>query len=220
VDLGLQALIGNGHLDLARQAFDAWARDPLKPDLGEGAYATVAKAMAQTAPQDAGTWLRSLPVSDDRNNAMSSLASVWAEQQPITALNWAATLSPQEGQQAAINRTLSDSVERNPTEVTQWLSDYLSHAPADANTDTMIQTVISNSPLIQNDPSLALQWTALISDPQLKQAAEERSILQWGSQNSAAAINYVQSSPTIPPNRKPALIQQIQNNQLSASSGK
>jgi hypothetical protein len=60
----------------------------------------------------------------------------------------------------------------------------------------------------------------LISDPQQRETYEERTALQWGSQNSPAAINYVQSSPTIPADRKPALIQQIQNHQFAAPAEK
>jgi hypothetical protein len=211
VHLGVEALVKNGQIDLARQAVEAWAKDPAQLNIEAAAYDTVATAIAKTQPRETGEWLRSLPVSEERNAAISSFVTTWAEQDPRAALQWAEALPPSEGQQAALGRAVSDWIETKPNEVGGWLSDYLSRVPPSASTDTLIERVINVSPTARSSPQTALQWASLISDPAQRTDYEEKIALRWGGRDRAGALDYVQKSPTIPPDRKPALVQQILN---------
>jgi hypothetical protein len=58
---------------------------------------------------------------------------------------------------------------------------------------------------------VALQWANLIGDPARRVANEEKIALRWGRQDRNAAIDYIWKSPTISAERKPTLVQQIQN---------
>jgi hypothetical protein len=207
--LGLMALVEQGKIELARDAVEKWARDPANLTVEAAAFDAVAMELAKTAPQETGQWLRSLPVNEERNAAISTFTATWAEHDPRAALQWAESLPPNEGQQAAIARTVSDSIERNPTEVGGWLAEYLPRIAPSPEADTLVNTVINLSPAVQSDPSLALKWTNLISDPQKRIAAEEKIAAQWGEHDSAAAVDYVRRSTTLPPDRKASLIQKI-----------
>jgi hypothetical protein len=209
VHLGVEALVENGKIDLARQAVETWAKDPAHLNIEAAAFETVASVLAKTQPREAGDWLRSMPISDERNAAMASFVSTWAEQDTRAALQWAEALPANEGQQDAINRTISDWIETRPSEIGDWLSDYLSRAPANDYTDGLIGRVINVSPTVRASPQTALQWLALISDPATRAATAEKVAVRWAAQDHAAAINFVQTSATIPADRKPALVQQI-----------
>jgi hypothetical protein len=215
VHLGVEALVENGKTDLARQAVEAWSKDPAHLNIEAAAFETVASALAKTEPREGGEWLRSMPISDERNAAMASFVSGWAEQDTRSALQWAETLPANEGQQEAINRTVSDWIETRPDEVGDWLSDYLSRAPANDHTDGLIERVINVSPTVRSSPQTALPWLALISDPVTRAATAEKVAVRWGAQDHTAAINFVQSSATIPADRKPALVQQILNTPIA-----
>jgi hypothetical protein len=213
--LGVQALVENGKIDLARQAVEAWAKDPAHLNVEAPAYEVVASALAKTQPREAGEWLRSMPISEERNAAMAAFVSTWAEQDTRTALQWAEALPANEGQQAAINRTISDWIETRPNEVGDWLTEYLSRAPANDYTDGLIGRVINVSPTVRSSPQTALQWLALISDPATRAATAEKVAVRWGAQDHTAAIDFVQNSATIPAERKAALVQQILNTPIA-----
>lgn len=211
VHLGVEALIENGRLELARQAVETWAKDPAHLDLEAAAFASVASALAKSEPREAGEWLRSMPISDERNAAMASLVSNWAEQNPQAALQWAEALPANEGQQQAINRTVSDWIETRPNEVGAWLSDFLSRSPSDEFTDGLIERVINVSPTVRSSPQTALQWLALISNPTTRAATAEKVAVRWAAQDHAAAVAFVQESTAIPAERKPQLVQDVLN---------
>ena len=206
VQRGLEALIRHGRTDLAQQAVEGWARDPLKPDIGATAYETVAAALGKDAPETAGNWLKSLPASDERTTAIAAFTDSWADRNPQAALSWAEALKPSEGREAAIDRTVSDWVDVNAVAATEWLGNYLSRAPADGEADRLIETVINVSSVVRNDPQLALKWADLISDPGKRETYEENAALQWSRQDAAAAIGYVRQSPAISADRKQSLI--------------
>ncbi len=218
VHVGVQALIDHDKTDIAKSAVESWARDPRKLELGEAAYSTVAMALAKDAPEQTAQWLKSLPQSDDRNVGFSSLAAVWAESNPTAALKWAETLGPNEARNAVIGRTVSDWVERYPNEVAGWLGNYLARAPADENSDRLVETVLNISPAVKNNPQTALQWTELISDPAKRVAYEGNVALRWGRQDPGAAIAYVQKSATLPQEQKIQIVQRIQNKDFSGIS--
>jgi hypothetical protein len=219
VHVGLAALVEHGKIDLAKSVVDAWAKDPGKLNLEAAAFETVATSLVRTQPRESGEWLRSLPATDERNAAFATFAAAWAQHDPRAALQWAETLSPGEGQQAALRRTVSDWIEEHPTQVSGWLGDYLARQPAGAATDTLIETVINNSPTLRSAPQAALQWTNLISDAAKRVDYHERIALRWAEQDAAAAFDFVTKSTVIPAGRKPAVLQKIQSSQLAARPG-
>ncbi len=200
--LGMQALVDNGQVALARQTLDAWARDPGNGSIEAAAYSTVAGAWGKADPEAAGAWLRSLPTSAERNSAIASFTDGWAQKDVPAALAWAGSLAPAEGQSEAVSRAVSDCVESHPDEVGTWLGDYLAHAPTGPSADRLIETVINLSPLVQSSPPVALRWTQLISDPAQQELYAERTALRWAQQDRAAAMDFVQTTPLIAPNRK------------------
>jgi hypothetical protein len=216
VHLGLAALAEHGRLDLAQAAVDAWARDPRALALEAAAFETVATGLAPTQPRETGDWLRSLPPTEERDAAFATFAAAWAQHDPRSALQWAETLAPGEGQQAALRRTVSDWIEEFPDQISGWLGDYLTRIPPGPAGDTLIETVINNSPTLRASPSAALQWAGLISDPAKRADYHERIALRWSEQDAATAIDFVTKSTVIPPERKPLVLQKIQLTRVAA----
>jgi hypothetical protein len=215
VHLGLRALMEHGQADLAKMAVEAWAKDPAKLPLEAAAFETVAAQFVKTQPQETGDWLRSLPPSEERDAAFATFTATWAKQDPRAALQWAETLPANAGQQAALRRTVSDWIEEYPEQISSWLGDYLARVPPNAASDTLIETVINNSPTLRAAPQAALQWTTLLSDAAKRAENHERIALRWSEQDATAAISFVTQSTVIPPERKAAIVQQIQLTQVA-----
>jgi hypothetical protein len=210
VHLGLEALIKSGQLNAAQSAVASWAHDPNVPKIGASAYEDVAAAIAKSAPQDAGVWLKSLPVSDDRNAALGTFATNWADTDPAAAMSWSEALSPEDGRPAVIKSTFSEWVQTDAAGATKWLADYVSHDTPSPDDDDLIGALVSYSPAVKSNPDLAENFLDSISDPKTREIYENQVLLSWGSRDLPAATEYVWKSTTIPPERKQALIQQMQ----------
>jgi hypothetical protein len=219
VHLGLAALIEHGKIDLAKTAVDAWARDPRQFALEAAAFETVSASLVRTQPRETAEWLRSLPATDERNAAFATFAAAWAKSDPRAALTWTETLAPGEGQQAALRRTVSDWIEEFPDQVSGWLGDYLTRAPAGPAADSLIETVINNSPTLRTAPRAALQWANLISDPAKQIDYHEIIAVRWAEQDASAALAFVNQSTVIPAARKPAVVNRIQMTQVAGKPG-
>ncbi|HKB89554.1 MAG TPA: hypothetical protein VKC60_03435, partial [Opitutaceae bacterium] len=62
----------------------------------------------------------------------------------------------------------------------------------------------------KNDPQEALKLADSISNPQTREIYESQVFQSWGRRNPSAAIDYLQKSPTIAPEQKQLLMQEIQ----------
>jgi hypothetical protein len=62
----------------------------------------------------------------------------------------------------------------------------------------------------------AVACADLISDAGKRVDYHEKLALRWSEQDALAAIDFVAKSTVIPPERKPALVQKIQNSPLAA----
>jgi hypothetical protein len=219
VHLGLAALVEYDKIEVAKSVLESWAKDPRRLELEAAAFETVATSLVKTQPREAGEWLRSLPATEERNAAFATFVAAWAGHDPRAALQWAETLPASEGRQAALQRTVSDWIEQYPDQVAGWLGDYLAQAPAGAAADTLIETVINNSPALRRAPQSALPWTSLISDPAKRIDYHATIALRWAEVDARAALDFVARSTVIPTERKPALVQSIQVSQIAPPPG-
>ncbi|HTQ31504.1 MAG TPA: hypothetical protein VMI53_09865 [Opitutaceae bacterium] len=215
---GLEALVKNGDLDAACALIKYWSACSYHPDIGAGAYATVALELAKRSPADATAWLTSLPVSDDRNAALGSVAADWVSRDPAAALRWSETLAPADGRSAVTQRAFSEWMETSPADAEQWLGNQLVQNYGGPENDALIMNFINQSALIRNDPASAMQWVDLIADPVQQSQAREQMVLRWGQRDLSAAVAYVNSSSAIDPQRKDALLSALRSQSLSPTT--
>jgi hypothetical protein len=220
VHLGLEALAASQQLEAARAAVETWARDPAKPAIGEAAYVTVANALAKSGrAEDAAQWMLSLPAGAERAIALVEFPAHWGQTDPRAALNWIEQNSPAELRDAAVRRTFNDWTERSSAEAGEWLGNYLTRAPVGAETDRLIGAVINLGPGAKSNPTVALQWTGLLSDPAARASAEEKVVLRWARQDESAATAYLATSPNLSSSRKQAMLQKIASPTFRNSEG-
>lgn len=220
VHLGLEALTANHQLDAARQAVETWARDPAHPAIGEAAYVTVANALAASSrPDEAAKWILSMPPSTERDIALVEYPAHWADTDPRAALVWAEQSSPADLRARTVQRTFNDWAERAPAEAGEWLGSYLTRTPTGVDTDKLIGAVINLGPAVKTNPTIALQWAGLISDPAIRATNEERIVLRWARQDESAATTYLANSALITPQRKQAVLQKMQSPGFRQSEG-
>jgi len=214
ISLGLLAMVRSGKVERAKAAVEAWANDPGKPKIGEVAYDIVAMGLDQKEPANIGAWLRSLPASQDRNAAIASLAYNWGTRDPVAAMHWAQTLTPQQDQPNAVSRVFGEWVQSDPTQAIPWLKNYLARTPNSVARDAMIGSLVLFSPLAKNNPGAAAKLADSITNPEARFTYQQQIFQAWGRSDAPTAIQYVQHSPTISPDRKKLLIQEIQEASL------
>ncbi|HUR59707.1 MAG TPA: hypothetical protein VM029_18450 [Opitutaceae bacterium] len=193
--LGLNALLARGNLDVAKAAVEEWIQNPRAQAIDASAFNVVAGAIAQNSWDDAAAWLQTLPPSIDRNSAFAVLASKWADRDPIAALKWAETLSADYGQFGAIRTVFADWVERDGSRVGDWLLGYIDRAKSESEVDQLIGSFVTFSSGLQRDPALAMQWVGLMRDSAQRQISTVPVIARWGRQDVAAATRYVDTAP-------------------------
>jgi hypothetical protein len=211
VHLAVAALTENGKLELAQRSVEAWARDPAQPPIGEAAYVCVAAALARSSTEAAGAWLTTLPVSAARDVALTEFPAQLAQQQsPGAAVEWAEHHVPADLRAAALQRTFGDWAERQPLDAGEWLGGFLTRTAPSSGSDRLIASLVNLAPTLQANPRSALQWTALLSDPAVRLATEERVALRWSAQDPRAAAEFVTGHAALPSSRKQALLAIIQ----------
>jgi len=218
VQAGLEALVKSGDLDAACALVKYWASSSYHPEIGAGAYATVAAELDKRSPTDAATWLKSLPPSEDRNAAFSRVAADWTARDPAAALQWSQTLAPEDGRSAVVQRAFGEWMEANPAAAEQWLGNQLVQNYSGPENDALIMNFINQSALIHNDPASAMKWVDLMADPRQQNQARQQMVLRWGQRDLAAAVAYVNNSSAIDPQSKPALLSALRTQSLSPAT--
>jgi len=135
----------------------------------------------------------------------------WAQHDTPAAMAWAETQTPAEMRPAALERTFFEWVDRSPGDAAEWLGGYLARTPPGADADRMIAAVVNLGNPLKSDPATALHWADLISDPRRRSSTEEKIVLRWGRQDRNAAIGYLTNTATLAPDRKQALLTQMQS---------
>jgi hypothetical protein len=165
--------------------------------------------LKKDSPESAATWLKSLPATDDRNAAMGTFAVSWGQSDPTAAMHWVETLAPEEGRSEVVSQVFSQWMQSDAVAAMNWLDDYIPRNTGVVEDDAMIGSMILFSPTAKNDPTEALKLADSISDPQARVIYQEQVCQSWGRTNPNAAVEYVLTSQTIPPDQKQMLIQQI-----------
>lgn len=203
----VQALLESNHTDIAERTVEQWAKGPLKDDLGNAPYETVALKLAEVSPTAATSWLQSLPPSDARNFALATAAAAWAATDPKAALDWASSLTPNAGRDEAMQRAFNRWVSQDKVTAAQWLGEHES----DPSTDRMISNFATDSPIGQSNPRLALEWVELISDPTLRVQSLQEVVRSWAETDVNAATRYVSENKKLTDQEKQRLIQSLSN---------
>jgi len=218
VNMGLQALVKSGNLNLARAAVEAWANDPNKLPIGPAAFQIVAMAMDKSTPDVTAAWLRSLPPSEDRNTALTALGTIWANSDPAAAMRWAESLPSEESQSATVSQIFVEWMQSNPGAAMNWLDDYIPRTASIVEDDTLIGSMILFSPTTKNDPGEAMKLADAIANPQTRMVYQQQLVQSWGRTDPGAAVEYVMNSQTIDKDQKQLLIQEIQDANKAVNS--
>ena len=218
VNMGLQALVKSGNLNLARAAVEAWANDPNKLPIGPAAFQIVAMAMDKSTPEVTAAWLRSLPPSEDRNTALTALGTIWANSDPAAAMRWAESLPAEESQSATVSQIFAGWMQSDPSAAMNWLDDYIPRTAGIVEDDTLIGSMILFSPTTKNDPGEAMKLADAIANPQTRMVYQQQLVQSWGRIDPGAAVEYVMNSQTIDKDQKQLLIQEIQDANKAVNS--
>ncbi len=181
--------------------------------------ATISKLYA-LYPQDVVNWSAELPEGPLRNLALSRTVEQWARYDPETAKEWLEKEANPENQlagrielgeswaqvdpQAAVDwfKNLPDD-EQNPHIMNRIFKKWMQFEPENAATwlsqqtpgpqlDTSIQQYIKY--VTPADPAIAMEWTASLSNPAVRQREMKTVATNWVRRDPAAALEFLEQS--------------------------
>ena len=187
---------GYGNLALQGALNGWWQKDPKAaeayvaslPD-ASGRQETVmsfANMLFRSDPAHARQWVSQLQSVDARRTANSAIAQSWAQDDPEAATRWAANL-PQDERGNAVGGAARFWAKEDP----KGAGDFLNSLGGPMRDEAV---GFFSATLAYEDSALALNWAATISNPQMRQSAEEQIANEWLKQNPAAAKDWIQNS--------------------------
>ena len=187
---------GYGNLALQGALNGWWQKDPKAaeayvaslPD-ASGRQETVmsfADTLFRSDPAHARQWVSQLQSVDARRTANSAIAQSWAQDDPEAATRWAANL-PQDERGNAVGGAARFWAKEDP----KGAGDFLNSLGGPMRDEAV---GFFSATLAYEDSALALNWAATISNPQMRQSAEEQIANEWLKQNPAAAKDWIQNS--------------------------
>jgi hypothetical protein len=166
----LAALIGmttQGRWDAATR----WAVSAAMPADQTGILVNyVAGAWAEFDAPAALAWVHQLPATR-RDQALSNVAESWAGSDPSGAAHYASARMPAgDARDELLRRAIEQWLRHDPEEAARWISS----AGDRTSIDKAIMGLVTDARLIRQDPSSAIDWTAQIGDPRLREEAQRQ----------------------------------------------
>ena len=187
---------GYGNLALQGALNGWWQTDPKAaeayvaslPDASGRQETTMsfANMLFRSDPAHARQWVSQLQSVDARKAANSAIAQSWAQDDPEAATRWAANL-PQDERGIALGGAARFWAKEDPKRA----GDFLNSLGGPMRDEAV---GFFSATLAYEDSALALNWAATISNPQMRQSAEEQIANVWLTQNPAAAKDWIQNS--------------------------
>ncbi len=172
--------LGSSRFDEALSWVDANYSIALRQEAGIWLYC----GLAMTNPQNALARLQQLPNSQLKQNATYSILSQWAETDVYGALAWLKE-APRDSRTADAYRRLMDVyIAKHPDQALDFVS---TMEGADYWKGRYTKDIVVK--IVGTDPQKALQLADSITDSTVQAEAYKELFSQWGTQDSAAALN-------------------------------
>lgn len=196
LDAFLPHLLGQGG-EATREWIDNLADDALR----NGAMLRAADQLAMTDPAGTAAWLLANP-SEATQRRMDDVYSAWARQDEQGALASMAALPAGENRSNALRGLVTSTAVRDPQAAVSMMDRF----PDDV-TDRVVQNFIWHS--FGNDPSVAVNQIARISDERERERMYRRTMDAWLERDQAAATAWMQRNPL------PASVQEHINRRMN-----
>jgi hypothetical protein len=165
----------------------AWVDSIQDEQLRDGAIARLAEQLAAKEPKATADWLLANPGQASLRQLDDVIAS-WMDQDKTAAMSYYDTLPAGEARTGALRGIVNTMALENPREAARFMDSH----PADTN-DQVIQQFVWHSS--QEDPVLAADYIARISNPREQENLYNRMLTGWLRRDPAAATGWIQSNP-------------------------
>lgn len=206
----------------------------LEGESQERALRSIADQWSRTHPEAALEWASTLE-GDTKSEAMEEALENWASQDPDAAVafvgnlsggdqerffpevaerwarrdagsaqaaaEWVSDFPESEGKERATGEVMSAWMRSDPTAASTWLGEQ----PAGGSKDRGIVSLLNDRQLREN-PGTAVVWAEQISDDGQRSEQVQRSSRRWLASDRDAAVEYIESSPSLNAEQKSELI--------------
>jgi hypothetical protein len=188
-------------LSKGNESTRSWIEGINDESLRNGAILRVADRLAVNDPAGTAAWLLANP-GEATQRRMDDVYSVWANQDERAAMSSLASLPQGEERSNALRGVVNSVASKDP----QAAVSVMDRFPADV-TDRVVQTFIWNS--FGNDPSIAVNQIARITDQGRRDEMYRRAVGRWIETDAASATAWLQANPL------PQNVQEDLNRRLS-----
>ena len=200
----MRGMTYNGNFDAAKNLI---SQVPLRSPEEQALLSNfMAVQWARFEPEKAAEWVESLPEGPSRSQALIGLGASWAELDPPKAAEFAAQLPAGQERQTALRQAVASWVITDPVAASTWINEVGNHE----DFDQAVATIATMQNLVQEHVDTALNWAERITNPLLRNATLGEIINNWASRDRAAALKYVQTSPSLSAETREQIAQEIQ----------
>lgn len=168
----------------------SWIESITDESLRNGAMMRAAEQLAATDPAGTAAWLLANP-SEATQRRMDDVYSAWAQKDEKAALSSLAALPSGENRSNALRGLVSSVAVNDPKAAVSMMDRF----PGDVN-DRVVQNFVWHS--FGNDPSVAVNQIARISNERDRDQMYRRTIDAWLERDAAAATAWMKTNP-LPP---------------------
>jgi hypothetical protein len=140
-----------------------------------------------------------------------NVVRAWANAAPTEVAEYAIKLPKGEERQIALTAALDRWVLQDPTTVLDWMLRLSDDHEFDY---ALSQLVVRGDTLIRPTRD-AIKWAESIQNPTVRSATLAHAVTEWFSQDSAAAVHYLDQSDFVPPAERRELAASLNNTALS-----
>ena len=194
-----------GDLLRAGRFTDALALADTLPASAEGlrrdCFAALFASWARARPAEAPALAGLLPRHTTDPAVFEAFVRGWAESSPAGLADHARTLPAGDSRSVALATALERWVLLAPAELADWLP----HLTDPAEFDRAAGLLVERTDALHRPTQTALTWAESLADPALRLRALTHVLREWAEQDPAAARGFVESSPCLTPEQRPAL---------------
>jgi hypothetical protein len=179
------------HLDWLATAFTEWAAQ--RPEEAARAAALIADPRM-------------------RRTSVQAVYSSWAQNDSPGLANYALTLAAGEDRSFVLKEALRNWVADSSIDAAQWISQQTLSEDFDEGISSVVRL-----PVLANQPQVAMDWAANITQPQKRQQMYSTILEDWLRKDAGAARTFVESSPDLNDEERRLLSQDFQPQQVENS---
>ncbi|MFN0127161.1 MAG: hypothetical protein ACKV19_10815 [Verrucomicrobiales bacterium] len=158
----------------------------------KGLPVTKLSSWVETNPAEALTYYQNEASQEAKNALVRFLSLEIGKDDPTQGIDWLLPQPESREKNMALGAQMINWVGQDPEAASAWLR----ARPAGEERDSLVRSFTHVALAV--DPPMALEWSATIGDPKIRDVALERNYLTWAREDPESARAWLEGTPPMP----------------------